>query len=47
MLPSGCFVGLCDPFLFQEISGVEHTCLALWMRVCITDNFVKIGWLEL
>ena len=28
-------------------SGKEHSCLALWMRVWITDNFAEIGWLEL
>ena len=35
VLGSGCLVGLFegDPFLLQGIQGVEHTCLALWMRV--------------
>ena len=28
-------------------SGVEHTCLALWMRVWITDSFAEMEWLEL
>ena len=46
VLDSGCLVGLCegDPFLF---SGIEHTCLALWMRMWITDSFAEMGWLEL
>ena len=28
-------------------SGVEHTCLALQMRVWITDSFPEMGWLKL
>ena len=28
-------------------SGVEHTCLALWMRVWIRDSFAEMGWLDL
>ena len=46
---SGCLVGLCegDPFSFVRNSGVEHTCLALCVRVWITDSFAEMGWLEL
>ena len=35
-----------DPFFFTRNSGVEHTCLALWMRVWITDSFGEMSWLE-
>ena len=31
----------------DENSGVEYTCLALWMRMWITDSFAEMGWLEL
>ena len=34
-------------YSFARNSGVEHTCLALWKRVWITDSFVAMGWLEL
>ena len=49
VLGSGCLVGLCegDPFLFARNSGVGHTCLALWIRVWMTDCFAEMGWLEL
>ena len=45
MLGSGCLVGLCegDPFLLQGIQVLEHTWLALWMRVWITDIFAEMG----
>ena len=45
---SGCLVGLCegDPFLYKN-SGVEHTCLALWMRLWTTDNIAEMVRLEL
>ena len=26
---------------------MELTCLALWVRLWITDNFAEMGWLEL
>ena len=32
---------------FSRNSGVEHTCLALWMKLCIKDSFAETGWLEL
>ena len=32
---------------FARNSGTEHTCLALWMRVWITDNCVEMGWLDI
>ena len=46
VLDSGCLIGLCDgdPFPLQGIPGVEHTCLALWMRVWITDCFAEMKW---
>ena len=49
VLGSGCLVGLHegDPFLLQKNKGVEHTCLALWIRVLITDSFAEMEWLEL
>ena len=49
IMGSGCLVGLCesDPYSFARNSGVEHTCLALWMRVWITDSLAEMGWLEL
>ena len=33
--------------VFHCLQVVEHTCLALWMRVWITDSFAELGWLEL
>ena len=49
VLGSGYLVGLCegDPFPFERNSGVEHSCLALLMRLWITDSFAEMGWLEL
>ena len=32
---------------FAWNSGVEHTCLALWIWLWITDNFAEMGWLDL
>ena len=32
---------------FCKDSVVELTCLALWMRVWITDSFAEMGWLDL
>ena len=49
VLGSGCLVGLCEggSISFARNSDVEHTHLALWMRVLITDSFAEMGWLEL
>ena len=48
-LGSDCLVGLCEggPYSFARYSGVENTCLALWMRVWITNSFAEMGQLEL
>ena len=32
---------------FARNSGVEHTCLALWMRLWTTDSLAEMGWLDL
>ena len=49
VLGNGCLVelGEGDQSLLQGNSGVEHSCLALWMMVWITDSFAEMGWLGL